>query len=43
MVLCPGSPEGSGSDFNTFAAKHLKKTNTSVPSMFEGLLNIEGI
>ena len=28
---------------NTFAAKHLKKTNTSVPSMFQGLLNIEGI
>ena len=28
--------------FNTFAAKHLK-TNTSVPSLFQGLLNIEGI
>ena len=29
--------------FNTFAAKHLKKNNTSVQSMFQGLLNIEGI
>ena len=28
---------------STIAAKHLKKTNTSVPSMFQGLLNIEGI
>ena len=27
---------------STFAAKHLK-TNTSVPNMFQGLLNIEGI
>ena len=28
---------------STFPAKHLKKTNTSVPNKFQGLLNIEGI
>ena len=29
--------------FNTFAATHLKKTNTSMPSMFQGLMNIGSI
>ena len=31
------------SSINTFAAKHLKKTITSVPRMFQGFMNIDGI